>query len=101
MYTLEITPEEWELVYAAAFTPDGYTENVPAWAQALIDAPIWSTGLSELSVDHVRTLVEAFRADITDEGDGFPKLPTDTMLFYKLHVLWADFTLDMREEENG
>ena len=95
MYTLEVTPDEWGLVYRAGNrTP----EPRPAWAEGLINSPIWDEGVCELSFSDTRRLVAAFRADITDDEDAFPELDTNTLLFFKLHQLWVDFDLDRKED---
>ena len=97
MYTLEVTPDEWGLVYRAGNrTP----APRPAWAEGLINSPIWGGGVCELSVEEGRLLVEAFRADITDDSGAFPGLDADTLLFFKLHQLWVDYDLDMVEQKN-
>lgn len=95
MYTLEITPEEWNLVYRAAWGGDK-----PAWAQALINSPIWSDEeVSEVSVEDAARIVEGFRDGLTDDEDGaLSGLDTNTMLHYKLHQFWADFDLDRMED---
>lgn len=103
MYTLDITPAEWELVYTSAFT-DCIDEEKPrpAWAEALINSPIWGDGVSEMSVEDAAKLVEGFRKGLTDDEDGaLAGLDTNTMLHYKLHQFWADYDLDRMAEKSG
>ena len=97
MYTLDITFQEWELVYNARVG-----NRRPEWAKALIDAPLWpgADGIFELPLEVAMPLDEGLRGDSVGDTPTLPGLDTNTMLFFKLQQFCTDFTLDM-VEENG
>lgn len=100
MYTIEITPEEWELVYSACRAgPDSH-----GWAKALVGAPLWGDGVDELSEENTRILCGAFAGDVVAGRNAFEGLDRNTLLFFKLNQLWTDFDVDRaekQEQENG
>jgi len=85
MYTLDITFQEWELVYNARVG-----NRRPAWAKALIDAPLWpgADGVFQVPMEVAVGIAESF----TNE---FAGLDRNTLLFYKLHQFWNDLDLDI------
>lgn len=95
MYSLEITPAEWELVYRVA------RASSTDWANALIDSPLWGDGPSEISIEYAIPLDEAFRTEQNNGLPTFPGLDSNTLLFFKLNQFCTDLELDMVELENA